>query len=65
MVTDTTYCDWICQFENCPRHLANLEGKGLTKDQWEHISKAQFTDCPHYGSTEGMYIPMQEGADDE
>ena len=59
-----TYCDYLCPYESCERNLYNLEG--ISKDEFEHISVAQFKDCAHYGSTAGMYVPMQmKGADDE
>ena len=58
MKTDITYCDYACSCENCERHLANLEGEGLTLDEWEHVSMTQFPDCPNYGSTAGMHVPM-------
>ena len=72
MDKDITYCDYLCPYESCERNLYNLEG--ISKDEFENISITQFEDCVHYGSTEGMYVPMwakhygskrMKGADDE
>ena len=64
MSKDITYCDYLCPYESCERNLYNLEG--ISKDEFEHISIAQFKNCAHYGSTAGMYVPMlMKGADDE
>ena len=60
MVTDITYCDWLCPNERCERNAYRLEeavkqNSGLLKQ----VSFAAFTDCPNYGRTAGTYVPMK------
>lgn len=65
MITDITYCDWLCPNERCERNAYRLEeavkqNSGLLKQ----VSFAAFTDCPNYGSIAGCFVPMK-GADDD
>lgn len=60
MITDITYCDWLCPNERCERNAYRLEeavkqNSGLL----EQVSFASFTDCPNYGRIAGNYVPMK------
>lgn len=57
-MSDVTYCDWLCSNELCERNLYHLEG--ISKEELNQISIAQFADCPQYGSTSGMCVPMKQ-----
>lgn len=57
MITDITYCDWMCPWKGCARNTMNLEG--TPEEELEHISTAQFPDCIHYGKTDHMYVPQR------
>ena len=49
MQTDITWCDWNCPVAKCERNLDHLDGENMTLDEWDHVSIARFTSCPHYG----------------
>jgi hypothetical protein len=57
---DKKFCNWICQHESCEYHLYLLENKQLSKEEIKRcVNTAEKKDCPYYGNTIGMYVPMR------